>query len=126
MKAEDLLSGQIIEAAIEVHRRTGPGLLESVYEHCLCVELDRCGLKFERQVPLAFMYKGIKLHCGYRLDLVVDKLVILELKAVQQVLPIHQAQLLTYLRLSGIRLGIILNFNEILIKNGIKRVVNGL
>jgi GxxExxY protein len=98
-KEEDKFSKEIIGAAIEVHRYLGPGLLESAYEECLCRELAICGLVFERQKPLAVSYKGLKLDCGYRLDVVVGGLVILELKAVDQIEPIHEAQLLTYLKL---------------------------
>jgi GxxExxY protein len=126
VKKEDILSKTIIGAAIEVHRQIGPGLLESVYEECLCAEFRESGVGFERQVVLPVNYRGRKLDCGYRLDLVIDKLVVLELKAVKRLEPIHNAQLLTYLRLSGMRLGILLNFNELLLENGIKRVVNNL
>ena len=109
-----------------MHSHLGPGLLESAYEECLCRELSIRGLTFERQKPLAVSYKGVKLDCGYRLDVVVGGLVILELKAVDQVEPIHEAQLLTYLKLSGLKLGILINFNVPLLKDGIKRIVNGL
>ncbi|MDQ1273807.1 MAG: hypothetical protein QG591_2437 [Planctomycetota bacterium] len=125
-KEEDKFSKEIIGAAIEVHRYLGPGLLESAYEECLCRELAICGLTFERQKPLAVSYKGLKLDCGYRLDVVVGGLVILELKAVDQIEPIHEAQLLTYLKLSDLKLGILINFNVPLLKDGIKRIVNGL
>ena len=125
-KEEDKFSKEIIGAAIEVHRYLGPGLLESAYEECLCRELAICGLAFERQTPLAVSYKGLKLDCGYRLDVVVGGLVILELKAVDQIEPIHEAQLLTYLKLSDLKLGILINFNVPLLKDGIKRIVNGL
>ena len=126
IKDEDNLSKEIIGAAIEVHRYLGPGLLESAYEECLCRELAIFGLTFERQKPLAVSYKGLKLDCGYRLDVVVGGLVILELKAVDQIEPIHEAQLLTYLKLSDLKLRILINFNVPLLKNGIKRIVNGL
>ena len=125
-KEEDKFSKEIIGAAIEVHRYLGPGLLESAYEECLCRELAICGLTFERQKPLAVSYKGLKLDCGYRLDVVVGGLVILELKAVDQIEPIHEAQLLTYLKLSDLKLGILINFNVPLLKDGIKRIVNNL
>ena len=125
-KEEDKFSKEIIGAAIEVHRYLGPGLLESAYEECLCRELAICGLTFERQKPLAVSYKGLKLDCGYRLDVVVGGLVILELKAVDQIEPIHEAQLLTYLKLSDLKLGILINFNVPLLKDGLKRIVNGL
>jgi GxxExxY protein len=126
IKEEDKLSKEIIGAAIEVHSHLGPGLLESAYEECLCREMSIRGLTFERQKPLAVSYKGVKLDCGYRLDVVVGGLVILELKAVDQVESIHEAQLLTYLKLSDLKLGILINFNVPLLKDGIKRIVNGL
>ena len=119
------LSKQIIGAAIEVHRRLGPGLLESAYENCLCRELQMCQVPFARQVPLPLEYKGINLECGYRLDLVVGNMVIVELKAVDKIEPVHEVQLLTYLRLSGLWLGLLMNFNVITLKEGIRRVVNG-
>jgi len=126
IKEEDKLSKEIIGAAIEVHRNLGPGLLESAYEECLCRELSICGIAFERQKSLAVSYKGVKLDCGYRLDIVVGGLIILELKAVDQVEPIHEAQLLTYLKLSNLKLGILINFNVPILRDGIKRIVNGL
>lgn len=126
MKREDILSREIIAAAIEVHRNVGPGLLESVYEECLYREFRERKIACERQVKLLASYKGERLDCGYRLDLVVDRLVILELKAVNRLEPINHAQLLTYLRLSGIKLGFLLNFNVVLMKDGIRRVVNNL
>src|SRR5215467_7098530 len=106
------LTELIIGAAIEVHRVTGPGLLESVYEECLCYELSQLRLAFERQVHLPVLYKGIKLDCGYRMDLVVEDAVVLELKTVDSLLPVHSAQLLTYLKLSGKKVGLLMNFNE--------------
>ena len=126
IKEEDILSKEIIGAAIEVHRNLGPGLLESAYEECLCRELAIRSLAFERQKLLAVSYKGVKLDCGYRLDVVVGGLVILELKAVNRIEPIHEAQLLTYLKLSYLKLGILINFNVPILKNGIKRIANGL
>ncbi|MEW6618737.1 MAG: GxxExxY protein [bacterium] len=120
---EKELTEQIIGAAIEVHRYLGPGLLESAYEECLCHELHLSGLKFERQRPLPLEYKGIKLDCGYRIDIVVEEKVILEIKVVEDILPIHTAQLLTYLRLSGIKIGLIMNFNVPVLKDGLKRLV---
>ena len=121
----DELSNDIIGAAIEVHRVLGPGLLESAYEECLSHELNLRGISSRRQVPLPMEYKGLKLDCGYRLDLVVEDLVIVELKAVGRIEPIHEAQILTYLRLRDTWLGLIINFNVVLLKNGIKRIVNG-
>jgi GxxExxY protein len=117
------LTQQIIAAAIEVHKGLGPGLLESAYEECLCHELSMRGLRFQRQVSLPVSYKGVKLDCGYRLDLVVEDKVILELKSVEQVTPLHEAQLLTYLRLSGKKVGLLLNFNTPVMKDGIIRLV---
>jgi len=120
------LTKDIIEAAIEVHKALGPGLLESAYEECLCYELSATGIKFSRQEPLPLIYKGIKLDCGYRLDLVVENAVILELKSCEKIEPIHRAQLLTYLKLSGLHLGLLLNFNTTVLRNGIVRIVNNL
>ena len=118
------LTQQVIGAAIEVHRALGPGLLESAYEECLCHEFNLRGISFERERPLPVEYKGVKLDCGYRLDLIVENRVILEIKCVEHVLPVHEAQLLTYLRMTGIRVGLILNFNvAILIRGGIVRKV---
>src|SRR5580704_3091180 len=118
------LTELIIGAAIEVHRNTGPGLMESVYEECLCYELNQLGLKFQRQIELPVSYKQIKLNCGFRMDLVVEDAVVLELKTVDQLLPIHSAQLLTYLKLSGKKLGLLINFNETVLKKGLKRLAN--
>ena len=123
---ENRLSKAIIGAAIEVHRNLGPGLLESAYEECLCRELSIQDIVFERQKPLPLSYKGVKLDCGYRLDIVVEGLVVLELKATDRIEPIHEAQLLTYLKLSDLRLGILINFNVPVLKNGIRRIVNNL
>jgi len=120
------LSSRIIGAAIEVHKALGPGLLESAYEESICHELSLGGLSLERQKPLAVRYKGINLDCGYRLDVVVENAIILELKSCEKIEPIHKAQLLTYLRLSGLNLGLLLNFNVILMKDGIVRIVNEL
>jgi GxxExxY protein len=108
---KDPRTSPIIGAAIEVHRQLGPGLLESAYEECLCHELHLRGLAFERQVSLPVCYKGLKLDCGYMLDLIVAREVVLELKSVEKLLPIHEAQLLTYLKLSGKRVGLLINFN---------------
>jgi len=120
------LSSRIIGAAIEVHKTLGPGLLESVYEECLCHELRLKGFSFERQKLLPIQYKGKQLDCGYRLDIVVEKAIILELKSCERIEPIHKAQLLTYLRLSGLHLGLLLNFNTLMMRDGIFRVVNEL
>jgi GxxExxY protein len=121
----NLLSDKIIGAAIEVHRILGPGLLESAYEECTCRELGLQSISLERQVPLPVEYKGVKLDCGYRLDLIVGRLVIVEFKAVDAIGPIDEAQLLTYLRLTNLWLGLIINFNVPVLKNGIRRLVNG-
>ena len=122
MSGLNRLTELIIGAAIEVHRNTGPGLMESVYEECLCYELAQQGLNFQRQVELPVAYKGIKLNCGFRMDLVVEDSVVLELKTVDLLLPIHSAQLLTYLKLSGKKLGLLINFNEPPLKRGLKRL----
>lgn len=123
---ENELSNRIIGAAIEVHRSLGPGLLESTYEECLCHELSLNGILFKRQAPMKVVYKGIQLDCGYRTDIIVDEKVILELKSVAEIQPIHKAQLLTYLKLSGLKLGMLLNFNFPLMKDGIFRFANDL
>ena len=115
------LTERVIGAAIEVHREIGPGLLESAYEECLCRELDLREIPFERQLPLPVEYKGVTLDCGYRLDLLVAKTVVVEIKAVSALEQIHEAQLLTYLRLGGWKLGLLINFNVPLLKDGIKR-----
>ena len=120
------LSSRIIGAAIEVHKTLGPGLLESAYEECLSHEFSFRNFSFERQKSLPLIYKGKKLDCGYRLDLVVENAIILELKSCEKIEPIHKAQLLTYLKLSGLHLGLILNFNTTLMRDGIVRIVNEL
>ncbi len=115
------LTDQVIGAAIEVHRELGPGLMESAYEECLCHELHLRGLNFQLQVPLPVRYKGINLDCGYKLDMVVEDALILELKCVEQVLPVHEAQLLTYLKMTGKRVGLIINFYVPILTRGIVR-----
>ena len=117
------LTERIIGCAIEVYRVLGPGLLESAYEECLCFELEQNGLKCERQVPLPVIYKGVSLECGYRIDVMVQDNVLLELKTVDTMLPVHDAQLLTYLKLSGLRIGLLLNFHVPILRNGIRRRV---
>jgi len=119
----DPRTSPIIGAAIEVHRNLGPGLLESAYEECLCHELHLRGIDCKRQVPLPLLYKGLKLDCGYKIDLIVHDEVVLELKAVERLLPIHEAQLLTYLKLTGKRVGLLINFNVPLLTQGIVRRV---
>ena len=118
------LTERVIGACIEIHRALGPGLLESTYEECLCYELSQAGIRFERQKPLPVHYKEVILECGYRLDLVIEQKLIVELKAVDEILPIHEAQLLTYLKRSGLTLGLIINFNVPVLKAGIKRIAN--
>ena len=119
----DELSKKVIGCALEVHRNLGPGLLESTYEQCLAHELKCEGIPFMLQHPLPVNYNGIKLDCGYRVDLFVDNKIIVELKSVDKVLPIHQAQLLTYMKLAGIKIGLLINFNVQFMKEGIKRMV---
>ena len=118
------ITDQVIGAAIEVHRALGPGLLESAYEACLAFELAQRGLKVELQKPLPVVYKEVHLDCGYRLDLLVENAVIVEIKAVESLAPIHQAQLLSYLRLSGCKVGLLINFNVRILKDGLRRLVN--
>jgi GxxExxY protein len=120
------LSSTIIGAAIEVHRTLGPGLLESAYEQCLARELSLRNIPFQQQTSLPVNYKGTRLDCGYRLDFLVADLVVVEVKAIDALLPIHQAQLLSYLKLGGWKLGLLINFHVPLLKEGIKRVVLGL
>ena len=117
------VTGAVIGAAIEVHRTLGPGLLESAYEECLCRELQLRNIPFERQKPLPLTYKGTDIDCGYRLDIVVDQQVVIELKACNSLEPIHEAQLLTYLRLSGLKVGLLINFNVPVLRDGIRRLV---
>lgn len=120
------LSSTIIGAAIEVHKIIGPGLLESAYEECLCHELSLRKISFERQKPLPVVYKECKLDCGYRFDIIVENAIIVELKSCDQIKPVHKAQLLTYLKLSGLTLGLLLNFNMTVMRDGIVRIVNGI
>ena len=117
------LTREIISAAIEVHRALGPGLLESAYEECLCRELSLRKVPFQRQVPLPVEYKGLRLDCGYRLDLLVAKTVVVEIKAIESLSSIHEAQLLTYLKLGGWKVGLLINFNVSVLKKGIRRRV---
>ena len=114
---------KIIGCAIEVHRTLGPGLLEGAYEACLALELQRAGLMVERQVSIPINYKGEEIGCGYRADLIVEGAVLVELKSVDQFLPIHDAQLLTYLKLRSLRVGLLINFNAYQLRNGIRRLV---
>jgi len=114
----------IIGVAINVHRELGPGLLESAYEACMVYDLAQSGLKVEQQKPLPIVYRGVKLECGYRLDLMIENEVIVEIKSIEKLLPIHQAQLMSYLKLTDCKVGLLINFNVNILKNGIKRVVN--
>jgi GxxExxY protein len=123
---ENEIGTAVVESAVKIHKALGPGLLESVYEVVLAHELGARGFDVERQKPVAFEYEGMKFEEGYRIDLVVNGKVIVEIKAVEHCLPVHKKQLLTYMRLTGARLGYLINFNEYLVKDGIERVVNGL
>jgi len=123
---ENEISKIIIGCAIEVHKSLGPGLLESAYSECLFYELQRAGLNVEKQKPLPLVYKEVKLDAGYRLDLLVERKVIIEIKSVEALNEIHKAQVLTYLKLSGCKLGLLMNFNVLRIVDGIKRLVNKL
>lgn len=119
------ITESIIGAAIQVHRALGPGLLESAYEACLAFELGKRGLKVEQQKPLPLVYDGVKLECGYRIDLLVESSVIVEIKSVDRVAPIHEAQILSYLKLSGCKAGLLINFNVTMLKDGIRRFIHG-
>ena len=121
---ENEITKLVIGFAIEVHRALGPGLLESAYEECLCYELAREGIRFQRQVALPVRYKGVTLDCGYRMDLLLDNLVIIEIKAVESLCAIHEAQLLTYLKLAEKPVALLINFNVPVLKQGLKRIVN--
>ena len=123
---ENEISGKIIGVAIELHKRVGRGLLESAYENALAYDLRENGLEVKQQYPMPFVYKDVKLNIGYRLDLLVENKVIVEIKSVETLLPVHYAQLLTYLKLSGKKLGLLINFNEKYLKDGIHRIVNKL
>ena len=125
-KIEKKVSGEVIDAAYAVYSVLGPGLLESVYEDALAYEFDRRGIRFMRQVPLPISYKGLLIRNAFRIDLVIENQVIVELKAVDTVMPVHKKQLLTYLKLSRYRLGLLINFNSVTFKSGITRLVNGL
>jgi GxxExxY protein len=120
------ITGQIVDAAIKIHTALGPGLLESAYEACLAFELSRRGLRVQRQVELPVIYDGLRIEVGYRIDLLVEELVIVEVKSVAEFAPIHEAQLLTHLKLSNRKVGLLMNFNVVHLKNGIKRMVNNL
>jgi GxxExxY protein len=117
------LTSRVIDLGIRVHRRLGPGLLESIYEECLCWELRHSGVAHARQVPLAVTYEDMRLAGAYRADVIVEQQVVLEIKAIEQILPLHEAQTLTYVRLSGCLVGLLMNFNSTLLKDGLRRVV---
>jgi GxxExxY protein len=117
------LTERVIKLAINVHRHLGPGLLESAYEECLCLEFKQSGIAFARQVALPVVYKTVRLDCGYRMDIVVERELIVEIKAVERLLPIHEAQMITYLRLSGHKIGLLMNFNSVVLKDGLRRFV---
>lgn len=120
------IASEIVDAAIKVHKALGPGLLESAYQQCLIYELKKRGLKVDSEVAMPVTYDGMKIDAGYRMDIVVDGLIVIENKTVEKIMPIHQAQLLTYLKLSGMNLGFLLNWNVTIMKDGIKRIVNNL
>jgi len=117
------LSERIIKLAIDVHRQLGPGLLESAYEECLCYELQQSGMGFSRQVPLPVVYKDVRLECGYRMDVVAERELVIEIKAVERLLPIHEAQMLTYLRLSRHKIGLLMNLHTVALKDSLRRRV---
>ena len=123
MLLEEALTSRVIGAAIEVHRQLGPGLLESAYEECLCHELRLNGLSFQRQVGFPVLYKAIRLDCGYRADLIIGGKVVVELKAIDALTDLHKAQLLTYLRISGLKVGLLFNFNSVVLKDNMVRLV---
>ncbi|GIL23702.1 MAG: hypothetical protein BroJett042_22150 [Bacteroidota bacterium] len=123
---ENELSKIVVNACFQVHRELGPGLFESVYEQCLYFELVQAGLHVERQKELPVIYKSLKMEFGFRTDLIVNQKLIVEIKSQEAIAPVHHKQLLTYLRLSGLKLGLLVNFNEALIKDGIQRIVNNL
>jgi GxxExxY protein len=120
----DPLTEKIIGLAIDIHRHLGPGLLESAYEKCLAFEVTQAGIAFERQIGVPVIYKSIRLDCAYKLDLKVENQIIVEIKSVERLMPIHEAQVITYLRLTGLPVGLLLNFNTNVLKNGIRRLVN--
>ena len=125
MSSVNEITGSIVGAAIRVHQALGPGLLESAYEACLMYELGELGLSVKNQLVLPVRYKGIEIDAGYRIDLLVEEQVIVELKSVERILPVHKAQLLSYLRLANKVTGLLINFNERFLKDGVKRVMNG-
>lgn len=123
---ENEISYKVIGIALDLHRDTGPGLLESAYESALAFDLTACGFEVKRQVPMPFIYKELKMDVGYRIDLMVNDKLIIEIKSVEELVPVHYSQVLTYLKLSGLKLGLLINFNTKILKNGIHRIVNNL
>jgi len=117
------ITQRIIGCAIEVHKNLGPGLLESAYEECLAYDLDRAGFSIRRQQPVPVVYKDVKLECGYRIDILVENSVIVELKALDEINPVHEAQILTYMKFAGKKFGLLINFNVTILKNGIRRFI---
>ena len=122
---DDPLTGEIIGAAIEIHRHLGPGLLESAYCECLAYEFSKRGVQFERELGVPVKYKEVKLDCGYRLDFLVERSLVVEVKSVEKLAPLHQAQVLSYMKLGGYRQGLLINFNVEVLRNGIKRLIQG-
>ena len=118
------ITEKVIGCAIEVHRHLGPGLLESAYEECTCHEITESGLRVQRQILLPVIYKGVCLDCGYRMDAVIENLVVVEFKTVEKLLPVHDAQLLSYLKLSGLSVGLLINFHVPVLEDGLRRIVN--
>lgn len=125
LSVQNRYSGQVVNSAMKVHSKLGPGLLENAYEVCLIHELKTRGLAVQAQVELPVKYDGIKMDIGYRIDLLIEHCLIVELKAVEKIMPLHRAQLISYLKLSGIRLGLLINFNTISLRDGIQRIING-
>ena len=123
---ENEISNKVIGLAIEVHSALGPGLLESAYKECMCYKINQSGLGVEKEKPMPLIFEGIKLDCGYRIDLLIEHKLVIEIKSVDALNDIHLAQTLTYLKLGGFKLGLLMNFNVLRLKDGIKRVVNGL
>ena len=117
------LTEQVIGMAIDVHKQLGPGLLESIYEECLCLELAGAGFSCDRQIAIPVSYRNIRLDAGFKADIIVDKKLIIEIKSVERLLRVHEAQLLTYLRMTGCKIGLLMNFNSVLLKDGLKRFV---
>jgi len=117
------LSRNLVDSAFKVHQTLGPGLLESVYEACLCVELRKRGIRYKSQAPIPLVYEGVSIEAGLRLDLLVESSIILEIKSVERLLPVHQSQLLTYLKLADLHLGLLINFNVALFKQGVRRII---